>query len=89
MNETYLSEAEIKSIVYFHSDSIEFDVADYLCTKEISETGKVTFKVSYSDSKGVYLFILNGKDGKIIEYSKLKHGESLPEIFEPNKHVSK
>ncbi len=89
MNTKYLSENEIKSIVFFHSASNEIDVNDYSFKKEVSESGKLIFKVNYSDSKGVYSFILNGENGEIIEYSKLNHGESVPEIFESSKQVSK
>jgi len=89
MNMKYLSEKEVKEIALFQSNSNIKDISDYICEKEINESGIVTFKISYSDSKGVYYFILDGKDGRIIEYSKLKHGEPLPEIFESSKQVSK
>ncbi len=88
-NMKYLNEDEVKEIAFFQSNSSVNDISDFVCEKEISENGIVTFKVSYSDSKGVYYFILDGKDGKIIEYSKLKRGEPLPEIFESSKQVSK
>jgi len=88
-NVNFLSEKEVKEIALFQSNSNNNDISGFVCEKEISESGLVTFKISYSDSKGVYYFILDGKDGRIIEYSKLKHGEPLPEIFESSKQVSK
>ena len=82
----YISENEVEEIVFLNSGSTREDVHDYVCEKFIYEKENeryVSYNVSYSDSKGVYSFIVHCESGKILDCKKIIYGESIPEINQP------
>lgn len=83
MDIRYLNDEEVKEIVFRTSASSPDDVSEYKCAKEISEDGKLVYKISFLDSKGVYQFLLDCETGKIIEFEELLNTNSVSKTDEP------
>ena len=92
MNNRFISEADVEEIVLMNTSSNKFDIQDYVCerfiytpsesTEDVENTvtkSIIAYKISYSDSKGVYSFVISCETGEILEHSKLMNGESIPQ----------
>ncbi len=86
METNYLSEAEVKEIVFKHSSTSSSDVFDFVLEKTTDEEGTFVYNVSYCDSKGAYIFKLDPKTGKVMDSFINKFSDNSATTDETSEH---